>query len=95
MKNLPQIHTWTDRIDADVVSVHAVRGWGDRPSNGVFMLMVLPRGKYLGWNEREGVRTELEQRLREREKILFSYYGPRLWRDHLCDRIRDGVPIET
>lgn len=94
MKNLPKIQFWTDKIDDRAASYHAVRGWADRPSNGVFMLVAKPVCGYLSWNQREAIREELELKLKERERILFRYYG-RNWRDHLCDRIRDGAPIEA
>jgi hypothetical protein len=92
MKNLPQIHYWTDRIDAHVISVHAVRGWGDRPSNGVFLLM--PAADWRRWQPRQDAEAELTRRIKERERVLLGWYGPRDWRNHLCDRIRsDGMVI--
>jgi len=91
MKTLPQIHFWTDRIDADVISVHAVRGWGDRPSNGVFLLM--PAEDWHSWQPREDARRELERRLKDHERILASWYGPRDWRNHLCDQTVNGQPV--
>jgi hypothetical protein len=92
MKTLPQIHFWTDRIDRDVISVHAVRGWGDRPSNGVFLLM--PAADWNHGLRRTDAQSELMRRLKERERILLGWYGPRDWRNHLCDRIRaDGMVI--
>jgi hypothetical protein len=94
MKNLPQIHYWVDRIDAWVISVHAVRGWGDRPSNGVFLIM--PAADWRKWYSRQDAEAELIRRLKERERTLFNWYGPRDWRNHLCDRIRsDGTVIEA
>lgn len=90
MKSLPQIHYWTERIDAGVVAVNAVRGWGDRPSNGVFMLVA---SRTL-WEARAQARDELERRLKERERILLGWFGPRDWRNHLCARIiRHGERI--
>lgn len=93
MKSLPKIHFWTDRIDDHVISVHAVRGWGDRPSNGVFLLVACPDYAQPTWTFRQDIEAELVRRLKERERTLMSWYGPRDWRNHLCDRIRHGQPI--
>lgn len=94
MKNLPQIHYWKEQIDRAAWSFHAVRGWGDRPSNGVFMLVPHPTAHYFSWSEREAIRAELEVRLKERECILLNWFGPRDWRNHLCARIiRHGERI--
>lgn len=89
MQKLPQIHFWSDRIDGSAATYHAVRGWGDRPSNGVFMLVARPPTGHLSWNQREAIREELERKLKERERILFNWYG-RDWRNHLCATIYYG-----
>lgn len=86
MQKLPKIHFWKERIDAQAWAFHAVRGWGDRPSNGVFMLVAQPAAGYLTWSERQAIQTELEVRLKQRERILLWWYG-RNWRNHLCARI--------
>lgn len=97
MQKLPQIHFWIDRIDREVVAMHAVRGWGDRQSNGVFLLMPWPirRPGTEWWQIREDARSELVRRLKERERALLNWYGPRDWRNHLCARVRaDGEIID-
>lgn len=92
MQKLPKIHIWIDRIDRDVVSVHAVRGWGDRQSNGVFLIM--PAADWKRWEPKWDAQRELERRLKDRERALLSWYG-RDWRNHLCARIRaDGRIID-
>jgi hypothetical protein len=85
MQKLPQIHIWKERIDANAWAFHAVRGWGDRPSNGVFML-VADTGHGWPYSQREEIIAELEGRLKRRESILSGWYG-RDWRNHLCARI--------
>jgi hypothetical protein len=97
MQKLPQIHYWIDRVDRDVISVHAVRGWGDRQSNGVFLLM--PRADWFGgsksWQIRQDAKSELDRRLKDRERALLNWYGSRDWRNHLCARVRaDGDIID-
>lgn len=89
MQKLPQIHYWRERVDGHVLSVHAVRGWGDRPSNGVFLLM--PAIDWQRWTTRQDAKAELDRRLKERERILFNWYG-RDWRNHLCARIITNHP---
>lgn len=90
MKNLPKIHYWIDRIDRDVITVHAVRGRGDRPSNGVFLLMSRDTLREKGW--RSAI-AELETKLRDREHRLANWYG-RDWRNHLCARIKGHAILD-
>lgn len=95
MQKLPQIHYWRDRIDQSVVAFHAVRGWGDRPSNGVFMLELVLVGTTMTWTRYTQIMTELAGRLKERERALLSWYGPWDWRNHLCARVRaDGEIVD-
>ena len=92
---LPQIRIWRERIDTNAVAMNAVRMWGDRPSNGVFILVAWPDNAWPAYKLRESWHDELERRLKARERIIYDWYGPRDWRNHLCDRIRDGHPIEA
>lgn len=86
LKAMPQVATWWECIDPYALAVHAVRCW-DMPSNGEFILVTTAEIAQPGsWGKRVEFEIKAIERLKEREAILWNFYG-RAWRHHMLDRI--------
>lgn len=73
---LPAIVFWFEPIDSVMLCGHAMRAW-ERPSNGVFVL--IQRENYRSWDDVQGVKRILEQKLRQREAGMMKKLGQHRW----------------